>query len=199
MQALGRPATPVRFQVPQWHPQRCARRARTSCPWPRVGPRPLLSEGCQCCVIPPRLHAAQRSWLKDSCAPSRVPKPPPQPPPTLVRRRGRSAQMPPPRPASLLRLGPDPFGSVHQGPSGAARPQVRRGDLGHLWPPDGRRGRPQSSHHPGGLGKYCPQYVHSDAHLTTFPQVRGLERRSWPVGRVLSPAALRPFGGRPSI
>src|SRR6478735_3535962 len=39
-------------------------------------------------------------------------------------------------------------------------------------------------------------------HMTvpiTFPQVRGLKRRSWPVGRVLSPAALRPVGGRPSI
>ena len=80
------------------------------------------------------------------------------------------------RPASLLRLGPDPFGSVHQGPSGAARPQVRRGDLGHLRPPHGRRRRPQSRHHPGGLGKCCPQYVHSDTPLTTFPQVRGLER-----------------------
>ena len=35
--------------------------------------------------------------------------------------------------------------------------------------------------------------------LIAFPQIRGLERRSWPVGRVLSPAASRPVGGRPSI
>ncbi len=35
--------------------------------------------------------------------------------------------------------------------------------------------------------------------LITFPQVSGLKRRSWPVGRVLSPVALRPAGGRPSI
>jgi hypothetical protein len=52
-----------------------------------------------------------------------------------------------PRPASLLRLGTDPGRTVDQGPPGAARPQVGGRDLGHLRPPDGRRGRPQPRRH----------------------------------------------------
>ena len=58
-----------------------------------------------------------------------------------------------------------------------------------------RRRAPQGT----GDGKSWGLFGDYIAVLITFSQVSGLKRRSWPVGRVLSPAALRPIGGRPSI